>query len=155
MQTRKSGSNLLTMCFIILSGLFPAVTHAQFSTLSNVTRTNTTNAGEQWEHWWPIGTAAVQPYIRTVKFNGLNTVTLSPNTTLNKVINVVGENLALNVFDYSTDDKELQQHTNFTAVKNIDLGSYPTGIYLIMIIENNGNATVKNIITNSNFKNIL
>ena len=55
----------------------------------------------------------------------------------------------------ATDDKELQQHTNFTAVKNIDLGSYPTGIYLIMIIENNGNATVKNIITNSNFKNIL
>lgn len=146
MRTRKCGSSLLTMCFIILTGLFPAVTHGQFSTLSNITRTNTTTAGEQWEHWWPIRTTAVQPCIRKFRFNCLNTVTLTPNTTPNKVTKVDGTNVLLDVFDYTTDDKDLQQHANFKAGNSIDLGSYATGIYMIEIVESNGNTTVKKII---------
>lgn len=34
---------------------------AQFTTLTNETRVNTTTAGDQWTYWWSLRTIVVQP----------------------------------------------------------------------------------------------
>ncbi len=41
--------------------LIPTHVNAQFTSLTNETRVNTTVAGDQWDYWWSIRTVAVQP----------------------------------------------------------------------------------------------
>ena len=48
----------LTLAFIVL---IPRNAGAQFTTLTNETRVNTTTAGDQYDYWWSVRTIAVQP----------------------------------------------------------------------------------------------
>jgi hypothetical protein len=62
MKTMKSlYPRLLSIPFIITFFILSGVASAQFSTLTNETRANTTTAGDQWGYWWSVRTVAVQP----------------------------------------------------------------------------------------------
>src|SRR6266487_182889 len=63
MKTMKSiYSFLFTFCFALaFIVLVPGNATAQFSTLTNETRVNTTTAGDQYGYWWSVRTIAVQP----------------------------------------------------------------------------------------------
>ena len=53
---------LFTFCFALaFIVLVPGNATAQFSTLTNETRVNTTTAGDQYGYWWSVRTIAVQP----------------------------------------------------------------------------------------------
>ena len=58
MQIKKILYHGLVLLFL---GCLPSVVYAQFTTLTNETRVNTTVAGEQWGYWWSVRTLAVQP----------------------------------------------------------------------------------------------
>jgi len=51
----------VTLFFTICFNLSPVVSQAQFSSLTNETRVNTTTAGNQFGYWWSPRTIAVQP----------------------------------------------------------------------------------------------
>src|SRR6266487_3766536 len=63
MKTMKTiYSFLFTFCFALaFIVLVPGNATAQFSTLTNETRVNTTTSGDQYGYWWSVRTVAVQP----------------------------------------------------------------------------------------------
>jgi len=85
--------------------------------------------------------------LRSVKFNTINSFTVYPNPTTDKVyINAEVKNATLDVSVITVDGKQIQHYANFHSGNSIDLSAFPNEVYFIKIIESNGTVRLKKII---------
>lgn len=85
--------------------------------------------------------------VRAVKFSNAILITATPNPTTDRVYITSNEGGVLqSVALYSINGKLLQQVTNFALGKSIDLSTYAPSIYLLKLIDKNGNVETLKVI---------
>ena len=85
--------------------------------------------------------------VRTVKFSTTILITAMPNPTTDRVYITSNEAGVLqSVALFSINGKLLQQLNNFTLGKSIDLSNYPTSLYILKLVDKNGNTEVIKVV---------
>ena len=85
--------------------------------------------------------------VRTVKFSAPTSIKIMPNPTIDRVYITSNEGGVLqSVGVYSLDGKLLQQVTNFTLGKSIDLSNYTPSIYILRLIDKDGTVEVIRVV---------
>ena len=85
--------------------------------------------------------------VRTVKFSNLASIAVMPNPTADRVYITSKEAGVLqSVGLYSMTGKLLQQLTNFTLGKSIDLSTYAPSVYILKLIDKDGTTEVLKVV---------
>ena len=85
--------------------------------------------------------------VRTVKFSTSTSIAIMPNPTADRVYLTSNEGgLLQSVGVYSMTGKLLQQVTNFTLGKSIDLSNYPPSVYILKLIDKDGTTEVIKVV---------
>ena len=85
--------------------------------------------------------------VRTVKFSNSTSIAVMPNPTADRVYLTSNEGgLLQSVAVYSMTGKLLQQVTNFTLGKSIDLSNYPPSVYILKLIDKDGTTEVVKVV---------
>lgn len=84
---------------------------------------------------------------RTVSFKGNNSLTLMPNPTTDRVFitsNTPGNLQTVSI--YSNDGKQIYTTTNFRLGNSIDLSRYASGVYMLKIVDKNGDTEIMKVV---------
>ena len=85
--------------------------------------------------------------VRIVKFSSSNSIIIMPNPTVDRVFITSDEGGTLQSLGlYSLNGKLLQQVNNFVVGKSIDLTTYSPSVYILKLIDKNGNTEVVKVV---------
>ncbi len=86
---------------------------------------------------------------RTVTFTGTTDIKVMPNPTTDRLIITANRNVRFeSVTVFNLDGKLMETNQKFQSGNSIDMRSYPTGIYMIKIIDDAGKTDIKTVIKN-------
>ena len=86
---------------------------------------------------------------RTISFSAPNTITVMPNPTTDKVFITSNDNATLqSVSVYTQEGRLMEQQRNFKFGNSINMSSYAPGVYIMKLIDKDGQAEIVRVVKN-------